>query len=186
MEHIGVGSNKGRRLNNTEEERQQPVAVHVVDGCMVGLTMEEAQQSFFFYSTANSNHSKDGDSIKFLDKKAESFLCNKSTAQLYVARHRGFPLYVYIECLQRKEFIRRLPRSRELEVREREREPNTDLRLEILAEFLPQSAAIAETLSGARWLTSASADVTHEIIGGGGGAIAERLGASHYRVIMMV
>ena len=46
MEHIGVGSNKGRGLNNTEEERQQPVAV--VDGCMVGLTMEEAQQSFFF------------------------------------------------------------------------------------------------------------------------------------------
>ena len=59
------------------------------------------------------------------------------------------------------------------------------MRLEILAEFLPQSAAIAETLSGARWLTSASADVTHEIIGGGG-AIAERLGASRYRVIMMV
>ena len=114
MEHIGVGSNKSRRLNNTEEERQQPVAVHVVDGCMVGLTMEEAQQSFF-HSTANSNHSKDGDSIKFHDKKAESFLCNKSTAQLYVARHRGFPLYVYIECLQRKEFIRMLARSRELE-----------------------------------------------------------------------
>ena len=122
---------------------------------------------FFFHSTANSNHSKDGDSIKFHDnKKAESFLCNKSTAQLYVARHRGFPLYVYIECLHAKEFIRRLARSRELEVRERE--PNTDLRLEILAEFLPQSAAIAETLSGARWLTSASADVTHEIIGGSG------------------
>ena len=119
MEHIGVvGSNKSRRANNTEEERQQPVAV--VDGCMVGLTMEEAQQSFF-HSTANSNHSKDGDSIKFHDnKKAESFLCNKSTAQLYVARHRGFPLYVYIESLQRKEFIGRLPHSRELEVRERE------------------------------------------------------------------
>ena len=56
-----------------------------------------------------------------------------------------------------------LPRSRELIGRE----PNQDLRLEISAEFLPQSAAITETLSGARWLTSA--DVTHEIIGGGGG-----------------
>ena len=99
MEHIGVGSNKSRRLNNTEEERQQPVAV--VDGWMVGLTMEEAQQSFFFHSTANSNHSKHGDSIKFLDKKAESFLCNKSTAQLYVARHRGFPLYTSNACQER-------------------------------------------------------------------------------------
>ena len=118
----------------------------VVDGCMVGLTMEEAQHSrgVFFYPTANSNHSKDGDSIKVHDnKKAESFLCNKSTAQLYVARHRGFPLYTSNAC----EGVH--PKAGSFKRTQRKR-AKYGFETEILAEFLPQSAAITETLSGAR------------------------------------